>query len=197
MEECHRILESRGVALSVLVPASESLFGFYGARGYELFASVKKANYHKDNLSLATPCENAPADVGELAAARDSFYGERPYIRWGEDYMRYIGDECRQFGGDVISLSLGGESGYAICYPTDDRLVVKELVIAERLLENAIVALLSHFGKSSCLVYLPADTDANCPNKVLPYAMVRWYDKQKQLLFADAGEAYIANVLDD
>jgi GNAT superfamily N-acetyltransferase len=197
LEECHRLLAARGTALSVLVPASESLFGFYGARGYMPFASVKQASYHKDNLTAVTPCEAAPADIGELTAIRDSFCGEQPFVCWGEDYMRYIGSECRQFGGDVLSLSFGDKSGYAICYPADGRVIVKELVIAEDLLDHTAATLLSRFSKEECLVYLPASTTVSGPNKVLPYAMVRWYDIQKQLLFADCGEAYIANVLDD
>jgi hypothetical protein len=196
LAECHRILAAQNKALSVLVPASESLFGFYGARGYKPFTSIQKATYRKGQLASPRGCVISPLDRDKIAAMRDKAYANRACIRWGERYLRYIVDECRMLGGDALALSFGDESGYAICYPSGDRIVVKELAVADHLLPDAAAAILDHFAREECLVYLPPDAEALTSNKVLPFAMVRWYDREKQKRMK-GGSPYIAHVLDD
>lgn len=199
LEEAHCQITGRGMALSALVPSGEELFGFYGKRGYQTAFEMRKIVYRAEELKEnPKPCKLSPVAFGAIATLRNSFYADRPFARWDVDYLRYIGGECRMLGGDVLMLSVMAHTGFAVCYPAGDAIVIKELAMPPNLLDDAVAALHAHYGAKSYLVCLPADIEASHPNQVLPFAMVRWYDKGKQELLGDpSGKSpFIAHVLD-
>lgn len=199
LEECHRRLAGDGFALSILVPAGESLFRFYGSRGYETAFMVAKLDLAAGEIPPSiTPCALLPAKLAELSAVRDEVYADRAqFVRWGRDYLAYIGDECALFGGEVLRTLCGGETGYAVCYRQDGEVVVKELAVSDAHMNDAMAALHARYGADRYRFYLPADTP-NATNKVLPFAMVRWYDKVKQqtLVHTPGRPGWITHVLD-
>lgn len=199
LNETHRLLGSQGTALSALVPASESLFQFYGKRGYASAFQVKKATYTAAELSgPGRSCVLAPAAPGQLASRRDAFYADRLYVRWDAAYLRYLQEENAMLGGETLSIACAGEEGIAVCYRAGESVVVKELVMPPACLPDVMAALHARCGASDYTVYLPADTVVSAANKVLPFAMVQWYDKEKQERFSKTTgkAAYIAHILD-
>lgn len=200
LEGAHRLLAKSGVAASVLVPASQSLFDFYGRRGYAAAFSIRKQRFPAaDRAPTGENCVLIPAALEGLADLRAGvFGGSRMFVRWGEDYLRYIDRECRFLGGEVLKIAVNGERGYAVCYRGTGDVLVKELALSPQNLETALYALHRRFAAKSYTLYLPVDFPLAADNPVLPFGMVRWYDRKKQnMLEACAGkEPYLAHVLD-
>jgi len=201
LEGAHRYLTERGVAASVLVPASEQLFDFYGKRGYESAFSIKKVNVSAvDVPPPPRPCALAPSALDKLEEPRARCFADsRLLVRWKRDYLAGIDAECRLAGGEVLRFTCVGQSGYAVCYRMRARVVVKELAGAEgSVLESVLAALHARFRAEAYTVYLRADKQAEFSNTVLPFAMIRWYDStmKTHTMLKNGAPAYIAHVLD-
>lgn len=199
MEACHTHLAKNRFALSALVPATAELFQFYTKRGFETAFSIARDTFSADTLPHGRRnCVLIPARLDDLYALRERIYQTRShFVRWDKEYLHYIGSECRTFGGEALKIGCCGELGYAVCYRDGTRVIIKELALADDLIPDALSALHQRFRAETYTLYLPADT-LHLTNKVLPFAMVQWYDKKKQERLATArGEAaWIAHCLD-
>lgn len=201
LEEAHKALRLEGCALTVLVPAGDSLFRFYGERGYETAFEMAKVEFPASRLVPAKEtCTVLPASLPDLAELRDRYCKAcSMYVCWSRSYLAYIDAECRQFGGEVVRIAARPFKGYAVCYRVPERhmVIIKELAVPSVYLDDAMAALHMRYHAQNYLAYLPADTPG-FQRKGLPFAMVRWYDKVKRgKLCAAQGKApWITHVLD-
>lgn len=200
LEAAHRYLKMEKTAASVLVPASEGLFRFYGQRGYQNAFSIVKEHYPAAALSpTGLGCVLIPAAFETLHERRLKHYGaSRMLAGWGEDYLRFIGGECSFTGGRVLKTLCEGEAGYAVCYRGEDHVVIKELAVDPEHLQSVLWAIHRRFGAREYTVYLPSDFVPESGNPVLPFGMIQWYDKKKRKMMEAAGgrAPYLAHALD-
>lgn len=208
LTEANARLAGEGYALSALVPASESLSEFYAKRGYTPAFALQKRTLLASELPAAPDtCVLRPARLEELADLRDRHYADRAlFVRWDNEYLGYIGKECSMLGGEVLAVHIAGAvpaQGYAVCYRAGDTVLVKELALPDAAMPAALAALHARFAAARYTLYLPADAaptfgNAADANKVLPFAMVQWYDKEnRSLLQAAGGQApWLAHALD-
>lgn len=199
LDACHRQLTQTGFVLSVLVPASESLFDFYAKRGYKTaFSIVKEVIPASAIPAERNSCVLVPARLELLHPLREQIYRSScAFVRWTPEYLRYIDSECRTFGGEVLHILCGRKNGYAVCYRDGAQIIIKELAFDDELIPDALAALHRRFQAERYVLYLAQDVRRPA-NKVLPFAMVRWYDKKKQGQLSTAcGKApWITHVLD-
>lgn len=200
LEEAHRRLAAEGAVASVLVPAGESLHGFYAKRGYgPAFPLRKAAVTPRDLPARPLPCLLETGDLGRLAELRRASFGDSGlFVRWNREYLDAIGAECGLSGGEVLRFSCAGEDGYAVCYGGGIRKVIKEITASDRVLGSVLAALHSRFQGEEYLLYLRADRGENFSKTILPFGVIRWYDRGvKESLAASSGApAYLAHVLD-
>ena len=200
METAHERLKGKGVSLSVLVPAGESLFRFYTDRGYEPGFSLGKVQVDRGEIPPAEgPCVLVPAALDQLEELRlQAFADSRMLVRWDRGFLKAIDAECRLSGGEVLRFACGPYRGYAVCYRHGDKIIVKELAAPSAAIDTVLAALHMRYQAQAYLLYLRADKTAKFTNAVLPFALVRWYDKKMKTSFSgkEGASAYIAHVLD-
>lgn len=202
LEAAHDWMRNAGVALSLLVPASEGLFRFYGQRGYETAFDLCHARLTEDELNREDSgrFEVFLGRLSELEHMRNRFYANsRLFARWDREALSYIDRELSFFEGSVLILKRGSRiAGYAACYPMGPDLLVKELAVEAEDFMPAAAALQKHYGVKRICIRLKSDYPAGCKNMVLPFGMVKWYDNiQKEAFSGQAGEApYLSHVLD-
>ena len=201
LQNAHRYLHGKGFAMSCLVPATPALFAFYQKRGYQTAFSRQQLVILPEQLGSRPPKPYAliARPLQQLAGLRDRHFGSSGlYVRWSGDYLRYIGDECRLLGGEVLRIELQGVPGYAVCYRRADKVVIKELAVAEAVLPDALAALHSRYRAGEYLLALRADVKTPYQGSTLPFAMLKWYDKNKldPLVLEKLPPPYIAHVLD-
>jgi predicted acetyltransferase len=74
IDEAHRVLRDRGIALAILVPAEEGLFGFYERFDYEqVFDKSKEPVYPLDKILKEVP------DLKSAYRVFDSLYRHRDF----------------------------------------------------------------------------------------------------------------------
>lgn len=189
LDEAHVRLSEDGFSLSALVPASQSLTQFYGKRGYEPAFDIQMLELSGHQIPLGdSSCVLKSAKLEELSQLRDEVYKNcTMYAKWNTHYLKYIGSECKMLGGEVVAIYNEAETakptGYAVCYRSENHFVIKELAIAEKYVTSAIQSIHARFCLDKYTVYLPSDslTELDGVKKLLPFAMVRWYDKEKQI----------------
>ncbi|WRS27729.1 GNAT family N-acetyltransferase [Oscillospiraceae bacterium MB08-C2-2] len=196
MEAAHSHLIQKGFALSMLAPATDSLFDFYGKRGYSTAFETTVLTLRPGSWQEQPGAALVPLSVGRmLELRRRHFASSRFFVDWGAEYLAYILEECRMLGGEA--LEIGGE-GFAVCYPVGERVEIKELVLPWRTLDQAMTALHRQYGAREYSLRLWPGEPIPGENRLLPYAMVRWYDETAKSVAQGAwGKApYIAHIMD-
>lgn len=94
LADTHDHLKNRGYAFAILVPAGESLFRFYEARGYQ---TVGWHDAHAVTAGQAIPYREIPA--GAYAGVRKKLLPEHSVIQEGEN-LALLAGYARFFAGD-------------------------------------------------------------------------------------------------
>lgn len=195
MSALHPILEKEGAGLSCLVPASASLFDFYEKQGFETYFSYKRLsvawNAIKPSRAEGVLSKTDPSRLEELRGT--VFSGSALFGAWDGAYLRFTGEECAFYGGEVLRFSTGGREGYAFCYPREDGLLVKEAVVDRDDVSTLLAALHSRYRAKSYQLRFPADfpvvgLEAG-HSEILPFGMVKWYDMGKRQAVGSMGGA--------
>ena len=159
----HDEMIARGDVASVLVPASESLFGYYAKRGYRTAFSMDVETF--DAAALPPfPAGGAFACCapGEYARLRDAAFSRRGlYARWDENAVAFA---CE--GMNLTKLTLGDGAGCALWERDGDGVFVRELALAGMRVSDAMAILNVAAGAASYRVRLPGDG--------LPFGMIKW-----------------------
>ncbi len=158
-----------GTDLSVLVPASDTLFDFYKQRGYRTQFTVSNFMAESEMLMANGPVPQlTPAELPHLAATRDSYYAfSNLYGRWDDRALVYAGREIAAQHGEVLSFVLEGETGYAVCYLYSDRVEIRELIGGQPM--DILAALHKRYGREKYFFRL-----WDVEGKGKPFAMARW-----------------------
>jgi hypothetical protein len=166
------------------VPASESLFGYYAARGYrtEFYERVIRWQGASDGETLPL----IPTDCAEQRAVRDRFFSD--CVRYGtydETALSYRGAENDFLGGTTLAFSQEGQDGYAVCLPQGDTVLVRELAGEPN--ETLLRSIARYFDCPRVQVRCPGGEGDK------PFAMTCWYTQEPPAL---SGRTALSLVLD-
>lgn len=167
LEEGHALLAGRGAQAAILVPASGSLFGFYGKRGFQTQFYMRETVVEAGGWAGAQPLPLAPGTLVGCRQLREQWLGRYPlFNRWGQQALAYQDREAAFGQGGVWQF----EGGYALCYPWQGTLYVKEL-IGQPDFPALAAALARRYPVERVVFRQPGQGE-------VPFAMVRWYGPQ-------------------
>lgn len=95
MADTHAILAKQGYSGAILVPGEESLFGFYGAMGYQAIACADSFRC----TAADTPVSVTPLSVDAYAPLRRQLLPENGVIQEGEN-LAFLSGICKLYGGN-------------------------------------------------------------------------------------------------
>lgn len=140
--------KKRGEFFSCLLPETEKLFSFYEKRGY-------RTAFYREQLHLPPyggVDEESPAEITSLslstfcslrmtfAQAQDSVLLQPPSL------YSYLYAELKESGAEMLGVKVGNLTGYAVCYPMEDLLVIKETSLTAEALKRVCPSLEGYFG---------------------------------------------------
>jgi len=203
LEEAHKLLPRHGCVCSALVPSQQSLFDFYGARGYETAFYINKAQISLNEIESGEIFPLLPVTAEKYMQIRDSrFSDSKMFVCWSEEWISHVIRESTLYGGGMFTLTVDGKQLCVTCYRDGGTVYVKELGVAPAAIDAAIDAALrsiqAHFHPERMVLYLREDVQTSYTNNLLPFGMVKWYDDMvKNEISALRGAApYIAHALD-
>ena len=151
IEASFDLCAARGYALSMLVPAKDSLFGFYRGFGFEeFFDRVRVEKTRAELQALAVGCEPVKL-VTASAELVWRQYRASPFCRDGcvvltkEQNAFYI-DNLRAEGGDAFVFTAGGAPCYVLVSCRDGVLTISETNAEARELGPLCAALCARFA---------------------------------------------------
>lgn len=181
LDYTNQFLKERQVALTVLVPASDSLFDYYGKRGYEtqFFLSRYKIEAEfNDSIPLS------PLPLTQLEELRNHYFSDCTlFAKWDRQALSYCDLDVAVAKGEVLAF----DGGYAVCYPDENCIIVKELAGT-----SDYPALAGSIAKRYQTKTIKLRTKPTVQPS--PYAMTRWLTEPPVLSNID--HSYISLVLD-
>ena len=172
IEEAERETLARGGHASLLVPASDALFDFYGKRGFDSFFYYLPVRYEGENIGgCPEGARLLPPEPGALLRLRDAAFGTSSlYARWDEEAMGFIARASAAWGAPLLRFELDGGEGYAYCEPDGDGFVIKELALDGIDRDRALAIIHSELGGQWYLA-----RHAGVPGaEMTAYGMIRW-----------------------
>ncbi len=180
MEAAHAHMRSLHEAAGVLVPASPSLFDFYGKRGYQTAFFQEVVTWNASELPPFPPKGRfAPCSSGDYTRMRDqAFQHSRLYVKWEESAVSYAVFKFTQAGG-VTALSWEGGHGCAAWEKTEDGVLVRELALPEGDAQTALSVL---HGQLNAKRYTVSLAQGSVPGAIpRPFGMIHWLIPEPEL----------------
>lgn len=202
LDHAHDWMKDQGIGLSMLVPGSPGLFGFYRRHRYKSIFNLQHARYEAPPYRTTSGkyLATVPSQLSSLAALRNRFFkNSRLFVSWDESALSYIDMECALLGGSVLTFKHETmEVGYAVCYRIHDGIVAKELVIEDSDFELAVGALQRFYHGQRLEVRLCADHPTRTCGSPVPFGMGRWHDRELEDAFITwtGGAPYLSHALD-
>lgn len=148
LARAHRYMKEQKVAASLLVPASESLFGFYEKRGYRKAFRLGRSVYRAAELpDLNTEYTLRPCTAGDYEAIRKAaFLNHVPFAAWEVDMLERVMGYARFCGAEFFHIQTARGEAVAYCMKEQDEVVVKELALSGMQAEEAVAILHTRYG---------------------------------------------------
>lgn len=181
LEGLHKYLTAKGFSASVLKPADDDLFEYYGNNDYEKCFNIKQFSVDPDFLvPSGRNCILVPRSLENLYRMRNSFFGGSGlYARWTPSYLHFVGEETRsKRGGGVLLTHCGNEEGYIVYRKENNEVHITEFAVPENCIDDVLYTLHQRENAGMYHLRLREDYDGIDSSRVLPFAMIKWYDKQ-------------------
>ena len=173
LDFAHQKAKSEGAALSALVPASDSLFDYYGLRGFS-------TEFYKREITLLpngfSNIELSEVKLQDMISLRRKFFSKSAaFVDWDEKALTHQQHENSFLGGETLYFSVPQE-GYALCLPTDDGVFIREWA-ADDIYPEIIAAVADRYKAKKVLIRLAADKNQDGAK---PFAMTKWYISERK-----------------
>ncbi len=201
--QADRQMKAGGNSLAVVVPASESLFAFYGRQGFSTAFFRRVVTFPMGDIetidthvrTTVTPFD----DEEKLYALREHYFARCGFfVRWDRKALRYAIDECRLSGGELLYVSDGCDEGYLFVEPNEAENMVRitEAALTPALAPATLSFLKTRYARHEKLEFrLSVDSPLwEGEGESEPVAMLKWFVHPPQGVITD--RAYI-NLLKD
>ena len=139
--------KNRGDRSSVLLPANEKLYGYYGARGYRACCSVsravvKRSELERDRVPIAMPGTAEPERLQSGFRKNNFLYWNNNYIRFAADYYACYGVKT-VFSKNALAVFEEGNGVCTVIYAIYNDIKELKTLLLENTSSNRFVI----FGK--------------------------------------------------
>ncbi|MDR1681120.1 MAG: GNAT family N-acetyltransferase [Prevotellaceae bacterium] len=181
-------MRAEGCELAVVMPASDTLVGFYAQQGF-VPAFSRRAVWlplfptHTGSTRSflnGIPLGDTDDELQMLAALRERFFTANGgcFVRWDTGILSYAIRECRlASGGAFYFPDCGAGDGYIIVERRGDTVVVQEMAVAPSLAEHLPAFLQQRYADSEAIIFhLSASSSLWSRRGVIePTAMCKWF----------------------
>lgn len=180
LQEAQRRMAAEGVDASLLVPASPSLFEYYGKRGYQDAFFIDEIRVKPGEIKKPGADSSAePCGADEYLRARDAFYaGSSLYARWDLEALRFASNFESAGESVMLKMRIGGQEAIAVCVDRGSFFRVSELACDKALWQEAM-ALIHQRVRASA--YVLRMREGSLPDgSTRPFGMIHWFSEQVQ-----------------
>lgn len=186
-------LRRRGDDCITVVPAQPSLHKFFATVDFSECFSTRLEEVPADLVPAAVPGAEVtvltPQDYNIL---RRSLLDGEWYVDYDDCLMIYQAGLSQMSGAGLYRLELEGETGCAaVEYADEDTVVIKELLLADHLLPQAVAQLAHRLKARRYHVRTPAFWTGLVGSYLQPFGMIKWYNPDKEAAWPRDPLAYM------
>lgn len=168
--------------LSLLVPASESLFGFYNRRGYRIGFYLHETVLSYSANTWLTETTGSPTVRVTITPTTPENYNQRRekqlagriYVSYRDEEIAYQQKLSLQTGADIYALDCNGIQGCAALERINsDKVLIKELLLPPDLIQAGIACLTGLLPAREYILRLPGFRGPQYNGKIRPFAMFK------------------------
>jgi len=181
MDFCDRHLKQNCMEMSVLVPAEERLFDFYGKRGYKKGFYIREISVTAGSIKGITGGAASrplmmPASPQEYNIRRNSQLKGSFYVAYQDEDIAYQKKLSVRTGADIYTIDIGRIYGCAAVERINpDRVLIKELLVPEHLVPQCLGQIAERLPAGEYVLRLPAYRGGSTGGTVRPFGMVKSY----------------------
>ncbi len=181
MDFCDRYLKQNRMEMSVIVPAEERLFDFYGKQGYKKGFYIREISVDAGSIAGITGGTASrpfmmPASPREYNIRRNSQLKGCLYVAYRDEDIAYQKKLSMRTGADIYTIDMEGIYGCAAVERMDhDRVLIKELLAPEHLVLQCLEQIAKRLPAAEYVLRLPAYRGAGFGGIVRPFGMVKSY----------------------
>ncbi len=182
MDYCHKHLMAIGMDASILVPAEESLFDFYGQRGYETAFYRREVTLSLDQIvafqtQVAQDVAIEPVEADDYNKRRRDLLADNIYVDYTNAAINYQKIVSQKYGADLYGINIGKVRGCAIIEWFDEgTLLIKELLMPLDLVKEALNKITQVLQTQTYMIRLPAHLGEALGGQIKAFGMVKTYE---------------------
>lgn len=205
IEFSNEYLLSKQIAVTLLVPASEELFGFYAKRGYKDGFYVREAVLSRGDIERLQgenrSCRFMPVKPMEYNAMRRKLLEGHPYLSYRDDEIEFQKRLAVMFDADVYAIVTGDAAGCVYAERiSEEEVIVKELLIPDQHLIPVVKRIAELLPAAKYVIRTPAYAGEKLGGEIRPFGMLRANRLSGSNVAADScypiGESYLGIAYD-
>lgn len=161
IEYSNQYISNNNADISILVPASESLFGFYSKRGYKEGFYIREDNLQTNQIRSfekfsQNKCILTPASPEEYNTRRNNLLKDQIYVAYNNIQISYQKEISKYSGADIYNIDIGEVEGcVAIEKISDEEIIMKELLIDADFVKDVLLEIEHIFQAEEYILRLP------------------------------------------
>lgn len=178
IEFSNQYLLSKQTTVTLLVPASEELFGFYAKRGYRDGFDVREAALSRGDIENLPgenrPCRFVPVRPMEYNAMRRKLLEGHPYLSYRDDEVAFQKQSAMMYGADLYAIVIGDAAGCAYAERiSEEEVIVKELLIPDPFLIPAVKRIAELLPAEKYMIRTPVHAGEILGGRTRHFGMLR------------------------
>lgn len=177
------------VNMTMLVPASASLFDFYAKSGYQAEFYTREAKLTAEEIKNLTIKTNHDfvidsIDTKEYNTVRQKQCKGSPHVSYEDRDIQFQKNISRLSGEDIFSIKTHKAKGcFAMERSSEDQVMIKELLMEEKLLVGALKEISKYAPAKEYIVRIPPFAVSDFKGELKPFGMLKIDDNSYTDLF--------------
>ena len=171
-------LGKQGNFFSVIVPAGKKLFAYYRNRGFQDFFFVRQVSFDRKKVESlpvgGNNCTITAISPQEYNLIREKQLSGRTHVSYSIEDIDYQRKLSQLSGADIYGLAVEGEQGCAVIeMRCKDRLLIKELLIADQFIPTAVRHIAQLLPAEKYILRTPPFLGSQLEGSIRPFGMIR------------------------
>ncbi len=145
----HYALSITAQEVCITLPASDSLYDYYGGLGFKPLTSNTAKLTRAELEDMKKPFEEAELVVGGYCGIRNRVLKDN-FLFWNNNFINYAFEYNELYGAKIIKNNYG----YAVAYDEGERCYISEFICGDRNAPYMIHALLNVFSNDKFVFHL-------------------------------------------
>lgn len=161
IEYSNQYISNNNVGTSILVPAQESLFGFYSKRGYKEGFYIREDQLQNNQIRSFEKFSQSkyiltPASPEEYNVRRTNLLKGQLYVAYNDTQVAYQKEISKYSGADIYNIDIGKIQGCAAIEKiSHEEVIIKELLIHEDFVKDTLLEIENIFQAQEYILRLP------------------------------------------